>query len=271
MNRYALCIGINDYPGTNSDLAGCVNDANDWAAALVARKFHVDQLLDSAATGVAIRSEIAATVDRAMEGDIVVIQFSGHGSFVPDEDGDEPDGTDECLCPHDIQKNGPITDDELFELYSRRKPGVQFVMISDSCHSGTVAKFAPITTPGTTRAAHPPQRLVRFLPPQTFLDKKDYASLGAKRAIQKSSPPGRYAALLMSGCQDTEYSYDAWFQGRPNGAFTFVALRELKALPKSATYKDWHDRVRKVLPSQQYPQSPNLYGSSVMKHWKVFS
>ena len=31
MAKHALCIGINDYPGTGSDLSGCVNDANDWA------------------------------------------------------------------------------------------------------------------------------------------------------------------------------------------------------------------------------------------------
>ena len=71
----------------------------------------------------------------------------------------------------------------------------------------------------------------------------------------------------MAGCQDTEYSYDASFEGRPNGAFTFVALRELARLPKSATYQDWYDRIRKVLPSQQYPQMPNLYGTSAMKGW----
>jgi hypothetical protein len=29
MAKNALCIGINDYPGTQSDLKGCVNDAND--------------------------------------------------------------------------------------------------------------------------------------------------------------------------------------------------------------------------------------------------
>jgi len=27
MGKHALCIGIDDYPGTDSDLAGCVNDA----------------------------------------------------------------------------------------------------------------------------------------------------------------------------------------------------------------------------------------------------
>lgn len=32
MARRALCTGINDYPGTDSDLAGCVNDAADWGS-----------------------------------------------------------------------------------------------------------------------------------------------------------------------------------------------------------------------------------------------
>lgn len=268
--KLALCVGINDYPGTDSDLSGCINDAHDWAAALQARGFAVTQLLDGAATGKAMREAIARLVGQAADGDLVVLQYSGHGSFVPDEDGDEPDGTDECLCPHDIRSQGPITDDELAELFAARASGVKLVFVSDSCHSGTVSRFAPITTPPTTKAKHPPARKVRFLPPAVFLSSRESSKLGV-RSRRPASPPGRHYALLMSGCQDTEYSYDAWFQGRPNGAFTFVALRELARLPASATYRDWHAAIRKTLPSQQYPQSPNLYGTSRMKNWKVFS
>ena len=66
----------------------------------------------------------------------------------------------------------------------------------------------------------------------------------------------------MSGCQDVEYSYDAYFQNRPNGAFTFVALQALKHIKPTSTYQDWYKAIRKILPSQQYPQSPNLYGSA---------
>src|SRR5688572_8058072 len=128
----ALCIGINDYPGTGSDLAGCVNDARDWTKALRARGFTVATLLDRKATGRGMREAIAATLARARRGDLVVIQFSGHGSFVPDADGDEPDGRDECLCPYDVRARGPITDDELFQLYSDREPGVKLVILSDS-------------------------------------------------------------------------------------------------------------------------------------------
>lgn len=272
MARYALCIGINDYPGTGSDLAGCVNDANDWSAALAKRGFATSTLFDKKATGDAMRAAIAATLKRATTGDSVVIQYSGHGSFVPDADGDEPDGNDECVCPYDIYSKGPITDDELFRLYSDRKAGVKLLIISDSCHSGSVSKFAPIRTPPTLRGKNAPQRKVRFLPPAAFLSKAKVGRMGlANRAIRRSNPPGRYAGLLMAGCQDTEYSYDAYFNGRPNGAFSFVALRALESLKPSATYRDWFAAIQKFLPSQQYPQSPNLYGSSLSKRWKVLA
>jgi hypothetical protein len=271
MNKYALCIGINDYPGTDSDLAGCVNDANDWAGTLKSHEFTVEKIINKNATGKAIRDGIGALVAKAKSGDLIVIQYSGHGSYVPDVDGDEPDGTDECLCPYDVRSKGPITDDELFDLYSSSHPGARILMISDSCHSGTVARFAPIMTPPTMKGRGAPQRKVRFLPPAAFLPRVEVAKLGERRALRASSPPGRYASLLMAGCQDTEYSYDAYFQGRPNGAFTFVALGALKSLSAGATYSAWFKAIRKVLPSQQYPQTPNLYGSKSMRKWKVLS
>jgi metacaspase-1 len=271
MAKIALCIGINDYPGTGSDLAGCVNDVQDWAAMLQKKEFVVSKLIDKQATGKNIRTAIESTIAKAKSGDLVVIQYSGHGSYVPDESGDEPDGTDECICPHDINSKGPITDDELFELYSRKQTGVKLLVISDSCHSGTVAKFAPITTPPTIKGRGAPTRKVRFLPPATFLSKRELSKLGIRRSLRRSNPPGRYAALLMAGCQDTEYSYDAAFEGRPNGAFTFVATRALAGLSAKATYKHWYQAIRKALPSQQYPQSPNLYGTSRMKAWKTLA
>ena len=42
MAKRALCIGVNNYPGTHMDLEGCVNDAQDWAAELGARGFTRD-------------------------------------------------------------------------------------------------------------------------------------------------------------------------------------------------------------------------------------
>lgn len=263
--KYALCIGINDYPGTGSDLAGCVNDANDWAAAVAARGYTVKKLLDKKATRVNILTEMASVISMSKKGDSILIQYSGHGTYIPDQDGDEPDGTDECLCPYDLKARGVITDDELFDLFNSKATGVRLVMISDSCHSGTVTRFAP----PAVRGRKAPQTRVKFLPPASFLSSRELNKFGVSRAIRKSSPPGRYGGLLISGCQDVEYSYDAYFGGRPNGAFTYAALATLKKLKTGASYKDWHKAIKSMLPSQQYPQSPNLFGSSTMKKWKV--
>lgn len=271
--KYALCIGINNYPGTGSDLSGCVNDANDWKKELGTRGFITQVLLDRQATRKNILASMKAQIQKAKTGDSIVFTYSGHGTFIPDQDGDEADGTDECLCPYDINSNGPITDDELFELFNSKAVGVRLVFLSDSCHSGTVTRFAPITTPATMKVkdVKAPQRKVRFLPPSVFLAKNKINQLGASRALRRSSPPGRYGGLLICGCLDAEYSYDAWFNGRPNGAFTFVALLALKKLKPSSSYRDWYMAIRKILPSQQYPQTPNLFGSSSMKRWKALA
>ena len=269
MAKLALCIGINDYPGTDSDLAGCVNDAKDWRAALEARGFGVTTLVNRAATGIAVRRAMNELVGSARAGDSVVIQFSGHGSFVPDSDGDEPDGADECLCPCDVGTKGPITDDEIAGILGGKAKGVRVVLLSDSCHSGSVTRFNPISTPPSTTAPGAPRRTVRFLAPQAFLPPAAVARLGAQRQVTRAARQAPHPALLMAGCQDAEYSYDAYFEGRPNGAFTFVALRELERLQEGATYADWFARIRTVLPSAQYPQRPNLVGTAAMKRWRV--
>lgn len=267
--KTALCIGINDYPGTQNDLNGCVNDANDWAAEFKARGFTVTMLLDDKATKANIIKEMKKILSGTKENDSVVFQYSGHGSYVPDESGDETDGKDECICPYDIAtadgRNNFIIDDELYEIYSSRHPKSRLVIISDSCHSGTVSRAAPILS--TTQQP----RKKRFLAPQAFLSKDQMAKFGNAVSFQKSSPPGRYAGLLMAGCQDFQSSYDAYFQNRPNGAFTFSALKALKKLGKksSVTYKDWFKEISKLIPSQDYDQIPRLYGALSMKKWKV--
>lgn len=264
MVRHALCIGINDYPGTKSDLFGCVNDANDWAVELRNRKFTtVTTLLDRSATKAAIVSAMRKLIATATVGDLVVLTYSGHGTWVPDESGDELDARDEALCPHDSTANQILTDDELYEIFSQRNAQMRLVFISDSCHSGSVARLAPRLSPDGT------PRNVRFLPPATFLPE---SQLPLAKAVEKMPARGRSraTALLLSGCQDSELSYDASFGGRPNGAFTHAALGALRSLRAGATYRDWYRAIRVFLPSADFPQTPNLGASRAQREWKVF-
>lgn len=261
MAKRAVCVGINNYPGTDSDLNGCVNDARDWSAELQTRGFQVVQLLDSSATKAAIVSALNQGLEQSKFGDCFVFTYSGHGTWLPDRDGDEPDERDEALCPHDIEA-GPLVDDELYEVFGARPHGVRLIMISDSCHSGTVARLA------RSDGSRP---RVRYLAPEVYISDPD--ELRQMRYLERTLSRGRSrgTALLLAGCKDTEYSWDADFQGRPNGAFTRVALDCLRRLPPTAHYGQWLAEIRKHLPSASYPQTPKLVATSHQRRWEVLS
>jgi hypothetical protein len=276
MAKKALCMGINNYPGTGMDLQGCVNDANDWAGVLAGRGFKVSLLLDEAATKMAMMEAMSALVGKAAKGDSLVITFSGHGTYQPDTDGDEADGLDEALCPYDLQTSGAaLTDDEIRGLFAARKSGVRIVLIADSCHSGTVTRAAPAEKDADTRP--------RFMPMGNWLPArllpKDRAGHLATTMIGALGQSPLFAAysnklgdLLLSGCKEgaNNFSYDARINGRFNGAFTHYALKTLARLKPGATYADWHKAIVKHLPSASYPQAPQLVGSTGARQGKVF-
>ena len=277
MAKKALCIGINNYPGTDMDLSGCVNDAADWSGVLAARGFAVQTLIDAQATKVAMVAAIRALVTGAAAGDSLVITFSGHGTYAPDENGDEPDGLDEALCPHDIKQGNVLIDDEIHQLFAARAAGVRLLLISDSCHSGTVI-----------RAAKPDPDAIgarpRFLPMGAWLteSKLPRAANGKPAtlvALASTLSPWAGAIsqaggdLLLSGCAEgpNNFSYDATIAGRPNGAFTYYALKALKKMSATSTYADWHSEIRKSLPSASYPQTPQIFGSKAARKLKLFA
>ena len=261
MSKKALCIGINDYPGTGSDLAGCINDAQDWSTELGARGFEVSQLLDQQATYAAMAETIGDLVQGAGRGDTLVITYSGHGTWVPDSSGDEPDGRDEGLCPYDIGTVGPLLDDAIRTLFAARADGVRVLLISDSCHSGSVTRGDDSDLdPGLPRA--------RFLPLEAWMPADELPSPGPRPPKLISGLRRSGGDLLLAGCQDTEYSWDTSFHGRPNGAFTYYALKTLRDR-RPATYAAWFKAIRTYLPSSRLPQSPQILGSAGAQRFKV--
>lgn len=266
MSKRALCIGINDYPGTNSDLSGCVNDCNDWAAALATRGFGVTKLLDAQATKAKMVAAMGDLIGAAAKGDTVVITYSGHGTWVPDKSGDEPDNRDEGLCPWDIMTTGQVLlDDEIQPLFAHRAAGVRVLLISDSCHSGSVTRGDESDLdPGLPRA--------RFLPPATWMPASELPAATARPAKLLGGFTRSGGDLLLAGCTDTQYSWDTRFGGRPNGAFTFYALKALASLPAGASYEDWFKKITPAyLPSTQLPQNPQIFGTRTARKWKVFA
>lgn len=264
--RYALTIGINDYPGTGNDLSGCVNDANDWRSELELRDFDVTMMLDSNATKANILDELRRNVSYLGYRDTLVVCYSGHGSWVPDQDYDEEDLRDEVWVAYDFPNGGLVNDDDLYGVFSKKKFGTKIVVLSDSCFSGTVTRFTSmIVNPASLHTKH--LEKVRYLPPGNFLEGNELHR--AIRAPAVHASESRTPALLISGCGEDEYSYDAWINGRYNGAFTYYALQQLKSGPRS--YKEWHNMIRQVLPAPTtYPQSPELQSNWYQKNvWTV--
>lgn len=277
MAKRALCIGINNYPGTDMDLQGCVNDASDWAAELAARGFKVSTLLDDQATKAAMVKAMSELIGKGAKGDTLVITYSGHGTYQPDTDGDEIDGLDEALCPYDLQTKGEaLIDDEIHTIFAGRKAGVRLILISDSCHSGTVTRAAKAEKDADSRP--------RFMPmgnwlPARELPKNRAGKVAATMTGPSGSSPLLAAArtnllgdLLLSGCKEgpNNFSYDAKIKGRFNGAFTYYALKALKSMKPGATYAEWHKAITKYLPSASYPQSPQIVGSIGARKGKIF-
>jgi len=269
--KRSLHIGINDYPGTANDLFGCVNDAMDWSKAMKDRGFD-DQvvLLDDKATKKAMYGAIDKIVSDTGRDDIAVITYSGHGTWIPDEDGDEADGRDECLCPWDIGTTGEVlSDDELYEVFGDRKRGARIIFISDSCHSGTVSRMAlQDDEPFKNDSLILPR--AKFMAPSFYMTPEGLqSSYKAERA--KARKKIKAATVLLSGCKDNEYSYDAYFNQRPNGAMTYVALWCLERLKPENTYYDWFKMIRQYLPHQSYPQTPQLSCSYAQRKWSLFN
>ncbi|KAG2618400.1 hypothetical protein PVAP13_3NG079558 [Panicum virgatum] len=140
--KRAVLVGIN-YPGTDGELKGCLNDVARMRRCLVDR-FGFDEggirvLADAdpstpPPTGANIRRELERLVAGPRAGDTLFFHYSGHGLQLPAETGDDDDtGYDECIVPCDLNL---IKDQDFTELVAKVPDGCLFTMVSDSCHSG---------------------------------------------------------------------------------------------------------------------------------------
>lgn len=271
-NRWALLIGINRYPllAPRYQLKGCVNDVQLMSAVLRDNfgfpPQNVTALLDEEATREGILSALDGLVGRVSGGDVVVVFYSGHGSQMTDREGDEPDGLDETIVPHDGGRsphpNRDITDDEVYEWLLRLTDVTPYVtLVFDSCHSGTVNRdlFGL-----RARWVEPDERPIEELPPSPV------AHLPVRRAVRDLGPSGwlppgkRY--VLIAGCRDDESSYEhRLIQGGEeivHGALTYFLCRELIRAERGATYRDVFERAGAQVTAVQPRQHPQIEGAS---------
>jgi len=257
------------YGGWSGPLAACEFDANDMADIARSRGMRPKVLLTKAATRAKVLAGIRAAASRLKKGDLFFLTYSGHGGQVPDVTEDEGDSRDETWCLFD----GELIDDELYFALSRFAPGVRILVLSDSCHSGTVTR-APVSAgadvtprsrmmpPGVADATYRKhqrfydglqRKIAKAAGRRTSVDPDTVLSqLVVKPRLERIAGKFRAAAILISGCQDNQTSMD----GDRNGAFTEALLRVWADGAFTGDYRRFHAAIRGRLPASQ---SPNLF------------
>jgi hypothetical protein len=254
----ALHIGLNHvdpdhYQGWDGELQGCQNDARDLQAIAKRAGFDTELLTDEQASAEAVQAAIAKAATGLASGDVFLLTYSGHGSQVPDKNGDEADdGYDETWVLYDRQ----LVDDELYSLWSKFEPGVRIVVLSDSCHSGTAIRetFAAISPDALdNRLSIPKPNGMRTMPKAQAREVYK-ANQALYDGIQSAVPAGDTVeiganVLLLSGCQDNQTSAD----GKRNGLFTQTLLEVWDEGKYKGGYKRFYDTIVDKMPPWQSP------------------
>lgn len=220
--RVALCVGIDRYSGGNA-LAGCVADANAWATTLGSLGFETSMLTDEQATRAAIDERLRALIGRSRAGDVIVFQYAGHGTYVPDLDGDEDDGNDEAICPVDFDTGALYIDDDIAKVLATLPQGVNLTMFMDCCHSGTNTRFAAGTPQrGATRGIDERRR---FLVPTPEVIKAhiEFRKRLGDGSAARAAGGHPMTVVKFAACLDDEVAWES--QG--HGEFTVRATRVL--------------------------------------------
>lgn len=253
--RRALCVGIDAYPAPNT-LQGCVNDTLLWKKALEAEKFTVQVLPQRDATHANIVSSLRGLITTAKRGDVLVFQYSGHGTQVPDTDGDEDDGMDEALVPIDFDSGAFLIDDDLRAIFDLLPEGVNLTVFIDCCHSGTITRMLGRNSDGTDL------RGARFLKHTDDWDELMNAHLrfreymnGMRAMPARGKIVGRNALRWVnySACDATEVA----FEHDGNGDFTRLAVRLLSGDLTRFTHRAFQDAVIAAF-GEKRRQTPQL-------------
>lgn len=267
MNR-ALLVGINEYADSHvPTLRGCLNDIRDMAQMLVNRcnfaMSDVRLLADSRATTSNIIDQIGWLLSGLRSGDRCCLHYSGHGHRLPAINPmEEVDGLDEVIIPYDFDMSNPaahvIRDNDFHRCFVSIPTGVEFIFVSDSCHSGDLLRDIP--RPGDS---------VRTFDWPVDLDwRLQTARTLPIRALTLVAAADETNAALVAACRSDQTAADSTFDGRPNGALTHFLIERLNAqdglnVPLSTIVSGIETALAGAQPP--YTQVPQLEGLQAIR------
>lgn len=275
----SMHIGLNRvdpaHYGFTGALRGCINDAKAMQKIAQAQNFQTQILLDEQATSITLMRFLDDMANTLVDGDTLLITYAGHGFEVPDLNNDEqPNTVDQTWALFDRM----VVDDELAERWDRFAEGVRIIIVSDSCHSETVARSLELTSALMAKASDgvaavrsagitapligekgsrgvkvtgyrtlPREAAARVL--STHAD--FYASIQqTTRGSEKVNPQLRATVLSLSACLDWQVAAD----GEPNGLYTRTLLSTWNNGAFTGSYRSFQDSIADSIGNAQRPQ-----------------
>lgn len=259
----SLHIGLNSvdpahYAGWSGPLTACEADADDMQKLASGLGYKTEILKSPRATRKAVIDGIRSAASALPSDGIFFLTYSGHGGQVPDRNGDEPDDMmDETWCLHD----GQLIDDELYVLWSSFAKGARLVVLSDSCHSGSVTRVVvrsggegydlasvEVRPEGAEQGGARYRVAPRDVVLRTYRQNRSFYD-EIIDALPEQVPEPQAAVRLISGCQDNQLSRDGTF----NGLFTGTLLRVWDDARFEGTYGEFHGAILRRMPADQTP------------------
>jgi hypothetical protein len=303
MSRKALLVGINNFTRPSWQLRGCINDTAAIKSILGTYFGFADAeirvLHDQTATYDGIRNGLDWLL-RDYEGgghDVRIFHFSSHGTQVEDQDGDEWEGKDEVIVPHDHDWDKPFRDDELRQRIHDIPQDVNFTFVADCCHSGSIQKalqesdieflrryLTPPTEVADCIAARCLRRdaksdeyvathmseMLQGVPPAEWAQRMQEIIPLLREQFRKE----RYTVvpaeehILLAACEDSQTAADARIEGEFRGAFTWALTRVIQESNGDLTYEELIQRACAKL--SDFEQKPQLECPQEVRMLKVF-
>ncbi len=296
---YALLIGIDCYPPHLLSLAGSVSDINYVEEFLLRQPQKPTKIFKLTAsnpdpdtlqpgevpkptepesqlpTYKNIVTQFHQLTETAAPGDLVYIQYSGHGGRAktnyPHIKGEN--GIDEGLIPVDIgsSEGQYLRDLELATLLKRMvDKGLVVTLVLDCCHSGGAVRGKYADIRGLDTIDHTPRPLSNLVASQSELaanwlslkpkEVKD-AVITRKATAVASMLPEVKGYVLLAACRPSESAYEYTIDGKQrNGALTYWLLDTLNQPMPGMTYKMVHDRISAKIKTLFPRQTPMLMG-----------
>lgn len=233
--KLALLVGINSYPASKrfTNLQGCVNDVELQRQLLIHRfgfnPNDIQILTDQQATREGILTAFNEhLIKQAKTGDVVIFQFSGHGSRVADPDKINPDGLNSTFVPADENpsaEKGIVNDimgRTLFLLMSALKQKTEnFTAVLDSCHSGGGVRGNVLIRAIEGGSDYTPS------PAELEYQKQWMKQLNIASADLPKIRLGVATGVVLAAAGRTESAADYNFPGFNAGAFTYLLTQYL--------------------------------------------